>query len=191
MPVVLDTPRLRLRRFAADDADAVAALAGNWKVASMLGRMPFPYTRTHAVEFLERMALDDESKTDFVFAFTLPGGPAMGAIGLHVRDHGHFELGYWLGEPYWGKGYATEAAERLVQFAFEDLEIDRLIAGHFFDNPASGRVLSKVGFTYTHDDYRDALARGGKVLCHEMQQLRSDWRARRTHGVSSLARILV
>lgn len=191
MPVVLDTPRLRLRRFVREDADAIADLASNWKVASMLGRMPFPYSRADAVEFLERMALDDESKTDFVFAFTIGGGPAMGAIGLHLREGGAFELGYWLGEPYWGKGYATEAAQRLVQFAFEDLDIDRLTAGHFFDNAASGHVLSKVGFTYTHDDFRESLARGGKVLCHEMVQLQSDWRARRTHGVSSFARILV
>jgi [ribosomal protein S5]-alanine N-acetyltransferase len=182
--LVLETKRLRLRRFVLEDADEVTRLANNWDVARMLGRMPYPYVIDHAKDFLARIATDTESKTDFVFAFTT-GGPIMGAIGLHLRDGGAFELGYWLGEPYWGKGYATEAADRLVQFAFTDLDTEKLTAGHFYDNPASGRVLRKVGFRYTGDGFRECLARGGKVLCHEMDMLREDWRARRTHSGSS------
>jgi [ribosomal protein S5]-alanine N-acetyltransferase len=150
----------------------------------MLGRMPYPYVIDHAKDFLGRIVNDTESKSDYVFAFTT-GGPVMGAIGLHLRDNGAFELGYWLGEPYWGKGYTSEAAERMVRFAFTDLETERLIAGHFFDNPASGRVLSKVGFRYTHDDFRDCLARGSKVLCHEMDLTREAWRASRMQTGSS------
>ena len=190
MSLILETKRLRLRRFQMEDAETVAALANNWNVARMLGRMPYPYSIDHARDFMSRIGSDQDSKTDFVFAFTT-GGPAMGAIGLHLRDGGAFELGYWLGEPYWGKGYATEAAERLVRFAFTDLDIERLTAGHFYDNPPSGRVLSKVGFRYTHDDFRECLARGGKVLCHEMSQLRDDWRTRRTRSGSTVANMTV
>jgi RimJ/RimL family protein N-acetyltransferase len=182
--LVLETKRLRLRRFELGDAEAITAIANNWDVARMLGRMPYPYVIDHARDFLSRIATDTESKTDFVFAFTT-GGPVMGAIGLHLRDTGAFELGYWLGEPYWGKGYATEAAARMVKFAFTDLDTDRLTAGHFFDNSASGRVLSKVGFRYVGDGFRECLARGGKVLCHEMEQLRPDWRAAQTRAGTS------
>jgi RimJ/RimL family protein N-acetyltransferase len=182
--LVLETQRLRLRRFELKDAEQVTKLANNWDVARMLGRMPYPYVIDHAKDFLGRIATDTDSKTDFVFAFTT-GGPIMGAIGLHLRDGGAFELGYWLGEPFWGKGYATEAAERLVRFAFTDLDTDRLLAGHFFDNAASGRVLAKAGFRYIGDGFRECLARGGKVLCHEMDQLRADWRAGRTRSGSS------
>jgi RimJ/RimL family protein N-acetyltransferase len=182
--LVLETKRLRLRRFELEDAETITKLANNWDVARMLGRMPYPYVIDHAKDFLSRIVTDSESKSDYVFAVTT-GGPVMGAIGLHLRDGDAFELGYWLGEPYWGKGYASEAAEGMVRFAFTDLDTERLIAGHFYDNPASGRVLSKIGFRYTNDGFRECLARGGKVLCHEMDLLREAWRETRTRSGSS------
>ncbi len=72
--------------------------------------------------------------------------PSWGCCGLHLRESGLFELGYWLGRPFWGHGYATEAARKLAGFAFSRLKATQLTAGYFHDNPASGRVLEKVGF---------------------------------------------
>jgi RimJ/RimL family protein N-acetyltransferase len=74
-------------------------------------------------------------------------------------------MGYWFGEPYWGKGYATEAGRRLLRFAFEERELDGIAAGHYWENHASGRVLTKLGFRYTHEVMRHCLARGHDVRC--------------------------
>ncbi len=73
----------------------------------------------------------------------------VGAIGLTVSsDHARAELGYWIGVPYWGRGYATEAAREVLRYGFEQLWLHRIYAAHFATNPASGRVLEKVGMSY-------------------------------------------
>jgi RimJ/RimL family protein N-acetyltransferase len=70
----------------------------------------------------------------------------MGAIGLHVtRNHDRAEIGYWLGVPYWNRGYVTEAAKAIVDYVFNTLDLNRVFAFHFTRNPASGRVLQKIG----------------------------------------------
>ena len=75
-------------------------------------------------------------------------------------------VGYWLGRPFWGKGYATEAGRRAVKFAFETLNADTLNAGWFHDNPASDRVLEKLGFQPAGEEERTSISRGGPVRCH-------------------------
>jgi RimJ/RimL family protein N-acetyltransferase len=77
------------------------------------------------------------------------GGALVGSIGLTIEsDDARAELGYWLGKPYWGRGYATEAAEALLRYAFEELGLNRVFAMYFSRNPASGRVMQKLGMTY-------------------------------------------
>lgn len=170
MTPVLTTARLCLRPLEHADAPVLARLADNWNVAAMLSRMPFPYTLAHAEEFIARQV---SGPADGTCVFAIGGGAGlMGVIGLHPDEAGTLELGYWLGEPFWGAGYATEAAGRVLAFADGELEAETVTAGHFFDNPASGRVLRKTGFRYTHDLVRACAARGTTVLCHEMMRPR-------------------
>ena len=95
-------------------------------------------------------------------------GAYLGSVGLHKRDGEAFEFGYWLGKPFWGQGYATEAARRLIAFAFMELQLESLIAGFFHDNPASGHVLEKLGCMPDGTDQRECLARGHAVYCHKV-----------------------
>jgi ribosomal-protein-alanine N-acetyltransferase len=165
----LETERLLLRPPLASDIPAFVPLIGDFEVAKNLSRVPHPYQESDAQEFLDRMVQARASGTDFNFAITRKSdGAYMGACGVHLRS-GPFEFGYWLGKPFWGMGYATEAARRLVSFAFEDLKITELIAGWFHDNPASGRVLEKLGCVPDGAEQRDCLARGHAVYCHNVK----------------------
>lgn len=104
---------------------------------------------------------------DFVFAADAEGEGLVGVVGAHKRPDDSFEIGYWLGRPYWGQGFATEA---LRGFLSEARGLGVLQAGHFIDNAASGRVLQKGGFAYTgeiEDMY--SLGRTARVLCKRMR----------------------
>ena len=163
----LETERLLLRPPIEADADALTQLANDYDVAKNLSRLPHPYTRADAGFFLEKVKEGRAAGTDFNFAVTRKSdGAFLGGCGLHLREHGYFELGYWLGRPFWGHGYASEAARRLASFGFRELRAERLLAGWFHDNPASGRVLEKTGFVLTGADRRDCRARGHAVYCH-------------------------
>ena len=89
----------------------------------------------------------DDTSNNHIFAIApRDGGEAMGAIGLHVdTNHDRAEIGYWIGVPYWGRGYVTEAAKAIVDYVFNTLGLNRVFAFHFTRNPASGRVLQKIG----------------------------------------------
>jgi RimJ/RimL family protein N-acetyltransferase len=166
---LLETKRLVLRAPALFDVDRIVPLASDYDVAKNLSRMPHPYFEYHAREFVENAAKGRAEGTDYNFAITRRDDDAyLGGIGVHKRDRGAFEFGYWLGKPYWRQGYATEAARRIVAFAFMELRLDSLIAGHFHDNPASGRVLEKLGCTPNGAGERDCLARGHAVYCHNV-----------------------
>lgn len=186
MSLQLTTERLILRPFVPEDADDVWPLANNWRVASMLGRVPFPYAKEDAEAFIARTSEHAEGDGNHVFALT-EAGTLMGACGIHLRESALYEIGYWLGEPFWGRGLATEAVHRLVRFAFDEMQVETMIAGHFFDNPASARVLSKAGFRYTGDEERICVARGIKILCHVMAQTRAEHRERRASQSRAIA----
>lgn len=86
-------------------------------------------------------------------------------------------LGYWIGKPYWGHGYASEAAHRVIRFAFDELDAKLLTAGWFFDNPASGRILEKLGFKPSGSEEMECLSRGEPVFCHKVELNRADFGA--------------
>jgi len=88
-----------------------------------------------------------------------------------------FMLGYWIGKPYWGRGFATEAARRVARFTFDELGAERLAAGWFDDNPASGRVLRKLGFQDAGSEEKDCLSRTTPVICHKVTLTRADFDA--------------
>jgi RimJ/RimL family protein N-acetyltransferase len=173
-PIV--TERLTLRPYEQRDRARLVALANNWRVAKNLSLMPYPYTDQHADDWLAKQAGFWDSRSSYPLVIALDG-EQIGGIGLDVRAHGQWELGYWLGEPYWNRGYASEASRALVDFAFEKLEVERLVAGHYVDNHPSGRVLTKLGFRYTVEAMRHCLARGTDVRCLEMTLTREAWAA--------------
>jgi ribosomal-protein-alanine N-acetyltransferase len=171
-PIV--TERLTLRPYEQRDRARLVKHANNWRVAKNLGMMPFPYTEQCADEWLAKHPGFWDSGTSFPLVIALDG-EHIGGIGIDVRTHGQWELGYWLGEPYWNRGYASEASQALVNYAFETLELERLVAGHYADNHPSGRVLTKLGFRYTVEAMRPCLARGADVKCLEMTLTRASW----------------
>lgn len=146
----LTTERLTLRAFTLADANRVQQLAGAFAVADTTGHMPHPYEDGMAEEWIGGLDPEFEHGEGATFAITLrETGELIGAIGLTIHPHDrHAEMGYWLGVPYWNRGYMTEAARAILQFAFENLKLNRVYASHFTRNPASGRVMQKIGMMY-------------------------------------------
>jgi RimJ/RimL family protein N-acetyltransferase len=142
------TDRLLLRPGWAEDAPALFRSIADEGIVRNLASPPWPYTLADAEAFLAT----DRSESDasfLVFRRTRGAPELIGSAGLGRKPSGEMELGYWIARAHWGLGYATEAAEAVVDIAREGLRLPRLIAGHFTDNPASGRVLEKIGFKPT------------------------------------------
>ena len=154
------TKRLLLRPSWPEDAHELYQAIADEGIVRNLARAPWPYTEQDAAIFTALEHLDKYPtfrRTD--------GAPRLvGACGLGETD-GKAELGYWIGRPYWGLGYASEAAKAVVAVA-KAIGHERLVAGHFTDNPASGRVLRKLGFSATgKTELRNSLGRGQQVPC--------------------------
>ena len=141
------TERLLLRPGWAEDAPALAAAIADEMIVRNLAVVPWPYSLRDAEAFLAAPR-DPVLPSMLVFERTDGEPQLIGSCGLGRRPSGAVELGYWISRPYWGRGYATEAGEALVDIA-RALGIERLEASHFLDNPASGRVLEKLGFQPT------------------------------------------
>jgi len=156
------TPRLLLRPGWAEDAPALARAIGEEAIVRNLSRAPWPYEIDHARDFLA--AKHNPLLPSFlVFARTHGAPRLVGGCGLHRTPEGAVELGYWIERAHWGLGYATEAGRAVVDIACA-LGIRELVAGHFLDNPASGRVLRKLGFRPTGRVVnRASLGRGGEA----------------------------
>jgi RimJ/RimL family protein N-acetyltransferase len=141
---VLKTARLVLRAPVRNDVPAIVALAGDRRVAENTARIPHPYS---AADGLAAIAAINQTGGETVFAIELDG-ELIGLCGLDPRSDGG-ELGYWLGVPFWGRGYATEAARAVIDYAFAEQGHDVLQSGARVSNPASRRVLEKCGFQWT------------------------------------------
>jgi RimJ/RimL family protein N-acetyltransferase len=141
---ILETERLTLRAPRRGDVKSIAALANDRRVAANTARIPHPYGATDAEQLIASVNKRD-GETCFVIVL---GDRLIGACGLDPHDDGP-ELGYWLGAPYWGRGFATEAARALIDHAFGELGHATLQAGARVSNPASRRVLEKCAFQWT------------------------------------------
>jgi RimJ/RimL family protein N-acetyltransferase len=154
---VLVTERLVMRAPRDNDIEQLVALADNRHVAQMLARMPHPYGEAEARTFI---AMSKARQTGTTYALTLAGtGTFVGCAGLNTTDRG-LELGYWIGEPYWKRGYATEAAHALVDLAFRSTDISVLHASTRVINPASRRVIHKCGFQYAGQGMLNSIVAG-------------------------------
>jgi RimJ/RimL family protein N-acetyltransferase len=136
----IKTRRLALREIADSDVPDIARLAGDWDVARMTARIPFPYSEALAREWMNTIG-----NGEFV-RMVAHEGQLVGAVGYVGNDDGSAEIGYWIGKPWWGMGFATEAASALVRHCFTVAGFRRLTCCHFVDNPASQRVIEKLGF---------------------------------------------
>jgi RimJ/RimL family protein N-acetyltransferase len=143
---VLMTERLVLRAPRIEDAKLVATLANDRRIAENTARIPHPYRPADAERFI---AAATGATDETVFLITLGDADVIGACGLMFGPGEAPEVGYWLGVPYWGKGYATEAGHALVDHAFTDLDCEALQSAARVSNPASRRVLEKCGFQWT------------------------------------------
>lgn len=152
--------RLTLRSPGFEDAPRLAQLAADYEVAKNLARMPHPYSIEDAQGFLARTAQKRAAEDCALIVEHGEAGP-IGVIGFHHEPGGLWpEFGYWIAREHWGRGYATEAAKLALGWAADE-GVRAAVAGHFLDNPASGRVLEKAGFLYTGDvTPRPCLARG-------------------------------
>lgn len=147
--IKIETQRLILRPFSLSDALEVQQLAGDKDIAANVRMIPHPYPDGMAEDWIN--SLDDKLEHGEIhLAITLKSGCALvGAIGL-ISDSANesAELGYWIGKPYWNKGYCTEAARAMTRYGFEQMNLNRIHAFYMTKNPASGRIMQKTGMTF-------------------------------------------
>ncbi len=148
--MILETERLILRPLMLSDAPLMRELAGHSDIAATTLHIPHPYPEGAAESFIESLAESAEKGSNFTFGIIHKrDAQFMGMIGIHpVAQFDRAEIGYWIGVPYWGQGYTSEAARRLVAFGFEELKLHRIYASYFIPNTASRRVMEKAGMTY-------------------------------------------
>jgi RimJ/RimL family protein N-acetyltransferase len=182
MDVTLTTARLVLRQPRPLDADRVARLLNNFAIAGKLSRVPYPYQLSDAEWWLDRQR-PDNAADETTFAIELPGEGLIGHCGLHPDVLGTV-MGYWLGEPYWNRGFMTEAATRVVDWYFDVAAADDLGCGAFAFNKASLAVQKKLGFTEIGTSRRHCLARHEDLRHIDTRLTRDRWDERR-HGVAS------
>ena len=146
----IKTERLVLRPLTLEDAPAFSKLASDYDIAKMTGSIPHPFPLFSAEFKIMYMRRQKERGLAYPYAITRNGRELMGVIDLfRSAPDAALEIGYWIGKPYWGQGLATEAAKAVIQEARDTLGVKALLAGAFVDNPASLRVLDKLGFRPT------------------------------------------
>jgi len=141
----LRTQRLTLRPFEVEDAERVLEIQSNWNVTRMLRRAPWPQTLELTRSWLASHPEEWRAGTGYRFA-VVHRGRLIGCADVDEIEPDGGVIGYWLEEAAWGQGFASEAAGAVIDFAFDKLGLGRLTTGHAADNPASGRVLAKLGF---------------------------------------------
>ena len=158
----LETRRLWLRWPRRADAQATVRFAGEKAVAEMTARIPHPLTIGDVESFVLRARRDNAEGTGLTLSITRKGNGAIGAVGIEPGpEDGVPHLGYWVGSPHWGEGYATEAARALIDAFFAYTEARELTSAARVVNPASRRVLEKCGFAFVGAGMMAFPARGG------------------------------
>jgi len=143
----ITTERLVLRLFQKSDAAAVTKLCNNYNIYKDTLYLPYPYSIEDALSWIEHHLDNFNANKSYEFAITdKESGELYGAIALsNNQKFSNGEIAYWIGEEFWGNGYATEAAQAILQFAFDEKQYHKVFARYFHSNPASGRVMQKLG----------------------------------------------
>lgn len=167
---VIETERLLLRPFKNEDAKDIQKLAGNTKVSEKTRNIPYPYKDGIAEKWISNLAVSWKNGTGATYAVTDKiSNTLLGTVSLVEINGEEGKLGYWMGEPYWCKGYCTEAARALVQYAFSNMGIETVGAEHLSSNPASGRVMQKIGMRHIRQTQK--LDRKGQMVNMEIYEL--------------------
>ncbi|HVO17129.1 MAG TPA: bifunctional GNAT family N-acetyltransferase/(deoxy)nucleoside triphosphate pyrophosphohydrolase [Alphaproteobacteria bacterium] len=176
----LETDRLILRPPGRGDIEAIVALLEPWEVVRYTARIPHPYTRADAEAWLSLVERGRADGTEHVFGIAeRAGGAFVGTVGLRVdRDRREGVIGFWLGKPYWGKGYATEAVDAALGFAFDELGLVTVHASNLPENTGSARVQDKLGLAATGRGTEPFPARGGDRAVVLRAIGRDAWRRR-------------
>ncbi len=185
--LVLETSRLILRAPCLDDAAEIAALANNRKIAEMTALIPHPYTLEDATGWLSSLPAES-GHWNFAIA-ERESGKLVGACGYGKRHDLGPEIGYWVGEPFWGRGYATEAVRAVIDHLFSATSLDEIAAGCRVTNVASRRVLEKCGFQWTGVALFRVRALGASVPADQFKLERRTWASLRAWGKSSLPKV--
>jgi len=180
-PFVLETERLLLRRPTLADVKAIAALANDLRVSINLRRVPHPYSQDHAVEFVRSLAIEPRNTVFLIECDTAP----VGMVGIDWREPEAPELGYWLGVEHWGQGFGTEAARAVIDFTFEEFEVEHLVSGARVTNPASRNILEKCGFQWIGVELHRFEALGSSTPVDRFRLSRGVWASLKNWGSST------
>lgn len=178
---VLETERLMLRRPTLADVKAIACLANDRRIAEMTRRLPHPYLQDHAIEFVRGTANDPRETVFLIENNFVP----IGMVGVDWREPETPELGYWLGVEHWGQGYGTEAARAVIDFTFEEFEVEHLISGARVANPSSRNILEKCGFQWSGVELHRFEALGSSTPVDRFRLTRSVWSSLKNWGSST------
>lgn len=173
----LNTKRLYLRKLQVGDLLGLVELCNNEAISKQTYNLPFPYTLEFAKNRLLFIEDGFQQRSRIVWLITeLQSGGILGEMGLHFQNsETTAELGYWIGEPFWNKGIATEALMAVLEFGFQQLGLHKIYATHFGDNPASGKVMVKCGMNYEGRLREHVFARGSYKDLVQYGLLKSEW----------------
>lgn len=145
----IETDRLLLTELRATDIPDIVQHASNERISEFTLNLPFPYSEKDAIYWINMAHQGFQKGTNVVFAIRLkPEHPFIGGIGLTIdRRHKRGEIGYWIAEPYWHNGFATEATKALLPYGFDLLDLNKFTASYFTGNPASGKVMRNCGMS--------------------------------------------
>ena len=177
----LETGRLWLRWPRAADAAAIERYCSRWEVAEHTARIPHPYPPGSAERFIFAAREGNATGRDLTLVLTplRDMREAIGAVSLEGRAQGRLTLGYAVAPEHWGKGFATEAVEAIIDSGFSLTDAVEIVASSHVNNTASRRVLEKSGFAFVGSGLEGAPARGGLVPCDRFALSRAAWSARR------------
>lgn len=163
MKETIETERLRLRAPRLADAQAVTDIVSDPRIYEKVARIPPRQTLQQSETWLRSAIHGRDLDTDHVYMIEF-SGELVGSVGAHRRGQGEtFEIGYWLAPSYWGRGIVTEAAAALIEELEAQGKADTLVSGHFKDNPASARVLEKLGFSRDREGLVYCLGRDAHI----------------------------
>ncbi|HEV7409896.1 MAG TPA: GNAT family N-acetyltransferase [Bradyrhizobium sp.] len=180
-PFVLETERLLLRRPTLADVKAITTLINDLRVSINLRRVPHPYFEEHAIAFIRAKA-DEPRNTSFLIECE---SSAVGVVGVDWSEPDAPELGYWLGVEHWGKGFATEAARAVIDFTFEEFDVEHLCAGARVTNPLSRNILEKCGFQWIGVELHRFEALGSSTPVDRFRLSRGVWSSLKNWGSST------
>ena len=143
---IIETDRLILRKYKLEDADDLAKICNNYNIYKYTMNIPYPYEKQNAIDYINFLL---ENPDNYVFAITdKKTGTLYGNVSIGLKKHNKGEIGYFVGEEYWGNGIATEATKAIIEYGFKQLNLHKIFARHLEGNKASGRVMEKSGMFY-------------------------------------------